>query len=105
VHYGGVGNHLAERLGQEIDLEVRCTVLGHTQRGGTPNSFDRVLGTRLGAYAVQAAAEGKLGNMVALKTPEISLVPLQSLAGIVRKVPPTSQLIQCAESIGINLGR
>lgn len=105
VHYGGVGNHLAGRLSQEIDLEVRCTVLGHTQRGGTPNSFDRVLGTRLGAYAVQAAAEGKFGTMVALKTPEISLVPLQSLAGIVRKIPPTSQLIQCAESIGINLGR
>ena len=105
AHYGGVGNYLAGRISQEIELEVRCTVLGHTQRGGTPNCFDRVLGTRLGAYAVQAAAEGKFGNMVALKTPEISLIPLESLAGIVRKIPPTSQLIQCAESVGINLGR
>ena len=105
AHFGGVGNYLADKIGREINLEVRCTVLGHTQRGGTPNSFDRVLGTRLGAYAVQAAAEGQFGHMVALKTPEISLVPLKSLAGIVRKIPPTSQLIQCAESIGINLGR
>jgi len=105
VHYGGVGNYLAGKISREIDLEVRCTVLGHTQRGGTPNCFDRVLGTRLGAYAVQAAKEGRFGNMVALKTPEISLVPLQSLAGIVRKIPPTSQLIKYAESIGVNLGR
>ncbi|GJL78726.1 MAG: ATP-dependent 6-phosphofructokinase [Nitrospinaceae bacterium] len=105
VHYGGVGNYLAEKISQVIDLEVRCTVLGHTQRGGTPNCFDRVLGTRLGAYAVQAAAKGQFGNLVALKTPDISLVPFQSLAGTVRRIPPHSQLIQCAESIGISLGR
>jgi len=105
VQYGGVGNYLAGKISEQVDMEVRCTVLGHTQRGGTPNCFDRVLGTRLGAYAVQAADEGKFGNMVALKTPDISLVPLQSLAGVIRKIPPTSQLIQCAEAIGINLGR
>ncbi len=103
--YGGVGNYLAEQITRQIDLEVRCTVLGHTQRGGTPNCFDRVLGTRLGAYAVQAAVEGEFGNMVALKTPDISLVPLKSLAGIVRKIPLTSQLIRCAEDIRISLGR
>ncbi|NIQ02799.1 MAG: 6-phosphofructokinase, partial [Nitrospinaceae bacterium] len=88
-----------------IDLEVRCTVLGHTQRGGTPTSFDRVLGTRLGAFAVQAAVEGQFGTLVSLKTPQIDLVPLKSLVGVVRKVPPSSQLIQCAEAIGIGLGR
>ncbi len=102
---GGVGSHLAEKISREIDLEVRCTVLGHTQRGGTPNSFDRVLGTRLGAFAVQAAAEGRFGTMVALKTPEITLVPMKGLAGMVRNVPMQSQLIACAESIGVSLGR
>jgi 6-phosphofructokinase 1 len=80
-------------------------VLGHIQRGGTPNSFDRVLGTRLGEYAVQAAAAGNFGNMVSLKTPDIVLVSLKELAGKVRRVSPTSQLIQCAEGIGITLGR
>jgi len=103
--YGGVGNYLAEQISQKIDLEVRCTVLGHTQRGGTPNCFDRVLGTRLGAYALEAAAKGEFGNMVALKTPDISLVPLKTLAGIVRKIPATSQLIRCAEETRISLGR
>ena len=103
--YGGVGGYLTERIRNEIELEVRCTVLGHIQRGGTPVSFDRVLGTRLGAFAVRAAAKGQFGHMVALKTPDLALVPLKTLAGVVRKIPSTSQLLECAESIGICLGR
>ena len=102
---GGIGFHLANEIKKRIDLEVRCTVLGHIQRGGTPTAFDRVLGTRLGSFAVQAAAEGKFGNMVSLRTPDITLVPLKELAGVVRRVPTDCQLIKCAESIGINMGR
>ena len=102
---GGIGFHLANEIKKRIDLEVRCTVLGHIQRGGTPTAFDRVLGTRLGSFAVQAAAEGKFGNMVSLQTPDIILVPLKELAGVVRRVPTDCQLIRCAESIGINMGR
>ncbi len=102
---GGVGQYLADQIKKRIDLEVRCTVLGHIQRGGSPCAFDRVLGTRLGSFAVQAAAEGSFGTMVALDTPRITLVPLSELAGKVRTVPADSQLIQCAESIGISMGR
>jgi len=102
---GGIGNALAKRLGQQIDLEVRCTVLGHIQRGGTPITFDRVLGTRFGAFALQTAQQGQFGNMVALHTPDLELVPLEQLAGHQRTVPLNSQLIQTAESIGICLGR
>ncbi|MZH04059.1 MAG: ATP-dependent 6-phosphofructokinase [Nitrospinae bacterium] len=102
---GGVGYHVAKKISEQIDLEVRCTVLGHTQRGGTPLAFDRILGTRLGTEAVQAASEGKTGNMVALQGREIVLVPLKSLAGIVRQVPADSPLIRTAESIGVCLGR
>ena len=80
-------------------------MLGHIQRGGSPCAFDRILGTRLGSYAVQAAAEGSYGTMVALKTPDIALVPLSELAGKVRRVAPDSQLIQNAELIGISMGR
>lgn len=102
---GGVGNYLAKLLSDQIDLEVRCTVLGHTQRGGTPLAFDRVLGTRLGTRAVEAAAEGQFGTMVALKSLNIALIRLESLAGVVRQVPDDSQLVRTAESIGICLGR
>ncbi len=102
---GGVGQYLADQIKKKIDLEVRCTVLGHIQRGGSPCAFDRVLGTRLGSYAVKAAAEGKFGTMVALDTPDMVLVPLEQLAGKVRTVPVDSQLIECAESTGISMGR
>ena len=102
---GGVGFHLAKQIENRIDLEVRTTVLGHIQRGGSPNSFDRVLGTRLGSFAVDAAAQGRFGTMVALKTPDMVLVDLKDLAGKVRTVSLDSQLIRCAESIGINMGR
>jgi 6-phosphofructokinase 1 len=102
---GGIGFHLANEIKERIELEVRTTVLGHIQRGGSPTAFDRVLGTRLGSYAVQAAAEGKFGTMVALHTPHMALVPLHELAGLVRRVPPDDQMISCAESIGINMGR
>lgn len=102
---GGVGFHLAAEIRKRIDLEVRCTVLGHIQRGGSPTAFDRILGTRLGSHAVEAAADGKFGNMVSLHTPDMTLVPLSELAGVVRRIPLDSQLIRCAESIGINLGR
>ena len=102
---GGIGFYLADQIKKKINLEVRCTVLGHIQRGGSPTSFDRVLGTRLGSFAIDAASKGKFGNMVALQTPNIILVPLKELAGKVREVPLDSQLIHCAESIGINMGR
>ncbi len=102
---GGVGAYLADQIKKRVDLEVRCTVLGHIQRGGSPCAFDRVLGTRLGSEAVRAAEEGKFGTMVALRTPDIVLVPLSELAGKVRRVPLDSQLIRCAEAIGISMGR
>jgi ATP-dependent phosphofructokinase / diphosphate-dependent phosphofructokinase len=79
---GGVGYHVADEITERIDLEVRYTVLGHTQRSGTPLVFDRVLGTRLGTDVVQAAADKKIGNMVALQCREIILKPLISLAEI-----------------------
>lgn len=102
---GGIGFHLANQIRERIPLEVRTTVLGHIQRGGSPTAFDRVLGTRLGAAAVDAAARGEFGTMVALKTPDVVLVPLSELAGICRTVPVDHQLIRTAEATGVNLGR
>ncbi|MGE4297739.1 MAG: 6-phosphofructokinase [Desulfovibrionaceae bacterium] len=102
---GGVGMYLAKQIKDRIDLEVRTTVLGHIQRGGSPCAFDRVLGTRLGVAAVDAAAKGTFGVMVALRTPNIELVPIESLAGVVRRVPVDAQMIHAAEATGINMGR
>lgn len=74
--HGGIGNTLAQELEKRTGYETRATVLGHIQRGGSPTAFDRVLATRFGVAAIDAATEGKTGTMVALRATEIVLVPL-----------------------------
>jgi 6-phosphofructokinase 1 len=74
--FTGVAQQLGEELERRTGKEVRATVLGHVQRGGTPTSFDRVLATRFGLHATVAAHKGQFGSMVALRGTEIELVPL-----------------------------
>jgi 6-phosphofructokinase len=74
--FTGVAQQLGEELERRTGKEVRATVLGHVQRGGTPTSFDRVLATRFGLHATTAAHEDRYGSMVALRGTEVELVPL-----------------------------
>lgn len=78
---GGVGNLLASEIEARTGFETRATILGHIQRGGSPTAFDRVLATRFGIGAIDAAHEGKTGNMVALRGTDIVLVPLAEAVG------------------------
>src|SRR5918997_1740550 len=78
------GEELEARTGKE----VRTTVLGHVQRGGTPTSFDRVLATRFGLHATVAAHDGRVGRMVALRGTEIELVPLADAVARLKTVTP-----------------
>ncbi|HEV7726791.1 MAG TPA: ATP-dependent 6-phosphofructokinase [Modestobacter sp.] len=87
--FTGVAQQLGEELERRTGKEVRTTVLGHVQRGGTPTSFDRVLATRFGLYATIAAHEGHTGQMVALHGTEIRLVPLADAVARLKTVPPT----------------
>ena len=59
---GGIGQRLEGEIESRTGFETRTTVLGHTQRGGTPTAFDRVLATRFGIAAVDAASEGRWGR-------------------------------------------
>src|ERR671921_1473799 len=61
---GGLGHHLAAELSERTGKEARCVVLGHIQRGGSPNAFDHMLATNFGASAGRALARGKTGVMV-----------------------------------------
>jgi 6-phosphofructokinase 1 len=74
---GGIAVHLEQEIEKRTGFESRMTILGHVQRGGTPNAFDRVLGTRFGVAAVDAATRGEFGKMVALRGTAIEVVPLQ----------------------------
>ena len=85
---GGIGQVLGPEIERRTGFETRVTVLGHVQRGGTPTAFDRVLATRLGVAAIDAAHEGSWGTMPALKGERIELVPLRDAVSELRTVPP-----------------
>ena len=83
---------------------MRITVPGHTQRGGSPCPYDRVLATRLGAAAAQLVWNKEYGYMVAIKSGEITKVPLGEVAGKLKCVDPASSIIQEARWTGISFG-
>jgi ATP-dependent phosphofructokinase / diphosphate-dependent phosphofructokinase len=84
---GGIGQLLEREIGERTGFETRTTVLGHIQRGGTPTAFDRVLATRLGLAAVDAAHERLWGTMPALKGTKVKLVALREAVADLRTVP------------------
>ncbi|ANF13439.1 6-phosphofructokinase [Clostridium butyricum] len=102
IRLGGIGNKLAEDLEKLVkEREVRCTVLGHIQRGGTTCTFDRILSTRYGVGAVELINEGKFGSMVCLKGNEITYDSLENVIGNNKKVDPEGELVTVAK-IGIS---
>ena len=104
VRLGGIGHVLAEQLKQRIGSEVRTTILGHMQRGGTPTPYDRNLSTAFGARAAALVAEGAFGQMVALQNGAFTEVPLESVAGKTRTVPKSAPLIAAGQAVGTSFG-
>ena len=84
---GGIGQRLEREIEQRTGYETRATVLGHVQRGGSPTAFDRVLATRLGLAAIDAAHDGAWGMMTALRSTNIELVRLADAVAELRQVP------------------
>jgi 6-phosphofructokinase 1 len=101
---GGIGVHCRAELEGLVEKEVRCVVLGHLQRGGRPNAFDRMLATNFGSCAVRALAEGKRGVMVALQAGDIVPVPISEAIANTKTVPPNGQLVRTARDTGISFG-
>lgn len=104
VRLGGMGETVAKRIEDETGLETRVTVLGHVQRGGSPTAFDRLLATRFGAVALQAASKGEFGVMTSLQRNDVTTVLLKDAVGKQRLVPPESQLVFAARAVGTCLG-
>lgn len=95
-----IGKEIEERTGQE----VRITVPGHTQRGGEPCPYDRVIASRLGAAAARLIIEEKYGYMVGFRSNEIIPIPLSEVAGRLKTVNPDSSIIREAKGLGISFG-
>ena len=102
LRLGGVGRYVSKKVEELTGKEARCVVLGHLQRGGSPNAFDRMLGTSFGACAVRALVNGDLGKMVALQSNKITIVPLSEAIANIKAVNPKGQLVRTARDIGIS---
>lgn len=102
--YPSVSYEIAHDIQEKAGLEVRVTVPGHTQRGGSPDSYDRVFASRLGAEAAKLILEGKYGYMVGYVNREIVRVPLDEVAGKLKTVSPDSSIVKEAKMLGISFG-
>jgi 6-phosphofructokinase 1 len=101
---GGIAYQVASEIAQHVDLEIRVTVLGHIQRGGSPIAFDRVLATRFGKAAADLIARGDFGRMVALRGDEIVAVKIADAVSNPKAVDPNGELVRTARSLGISFG-
>jgi 6-phosphofructokinase 1 len=102
---GGIGHAVAAEIERCTQLETRVIVLGHLQRGGGPDSFDRVLASRFGVHAVELIAAGNFGKMIAYRKAEVCAIPLKDAVAGPNTVDPDGDLAFTAEALDISLGR
>ena len=105
LRLGGVAHRLSQQLQPLLQAEVRATVLGHVQRGGSPTPFDRVLATLYGNQAAQLLLQGQFGCMVTLSGGQLGHIALAEVAQQQRTVPAGHPLLQAAQQIGVCLGQ
>lgn len=101
---GSVGNLVGDAIALAAHKEVRVSVLGHIQRGGSPSPFDRILATRFGVAAVDLIAQGGFGKMVCLRNTRIEAVDIADAIGHLKVVDPHSDLVCTARALGICFG-
>ncbi|HEX7831639.1 MAG TPA: ATP-dependent 6-phosphofructokinase [Thermoanaerobaculia bacterium] len=101
---GGIAYQVAADIQAHIDHEIRVTVLGHIQRGGSPLAFDRILASRFGAMAGELIAKKQFGQMVALRSDEIIAVPIADAVSRPKYVDPDGQMVHTAINLGISFG-
>ena len=102
--YPSVSYEIAHQIEEKTGNEVRVTVPGHTQRGGSPCPYDRVLSTRIGVGAAECIINEEYGVMVGIVNGKIKTIPLEECAGKLKTVSPKDQLVKAAKQIGISFG-
>ena len=101
---GGMAQQVAMDIEERTGRETRHLVLGHLQRGGGPNSYDRLLALRFGAAAVKLVRDGRFGCMVALAPPDVLAVPLGEAIARIKTVPVDGDIVQTARALGTCMG-
>ena len=100
----GAAQRVGEALDPLLEADMRVTVLGHIQRGGSPSSFDRILATRYGVSAAELVAAEQFGKMVSLRNGEIEPVDLACAVAAPKRVDPAGQLVRQARDLGVSFG-
>jgi 6-phosphofructokinase 1 len=101
---GGIAEYVAKEIAARTGKETRSLVLGHLQRGGSPTTFDRLLGLRFGAAAIRCIREGKTNVMVALDPPIVKAIPIDTAISRMKTVPLDCDTILTARALGISFG-
>lgn len=101
---GGVAYQVAADIQNHIDLEIRVTVLGHIQRGGSPIAYDRILASRYGVEAAKCIARKQFGHMVALRGDTIMPVLIADAVSRPKYVDSQGEIVRAARSLGISFG-
>lgn len=101
---GGIGDMITEEIRKRMQIEARCVVLGHLQRGGGPTAFDRVLATQYGAHAVRLVEEGRFGEMVCYDPPNITSIGISRAIDRLSTVDPMGSAVMAAKALGISFG-
>jgi 6-phosphofructokinase 1 len=101
---GGMAGVVAVEIHTRTGHETRELVLGHLQRGGGPNAYDRLLALRFGAAAVRFVEQGLFGTMVAFVPPDVKPVPLADVIGKTKTVPVDGDIVSTAREMGICMG-
>ncbi len=104
-HLGGIGAMVAEKLNQITKVDTRITVLGHVQRGGSPDAYDRILGSAFGVYAVDLIQQKKFGDVVGIKNGKFTQTKYAEVLDRTSPVSLTGHFVRTAECTGICLGR
>lgn len=102
--YAAKSYEIADELMKTTDMDIRVSVLGYMQRGGTPSPYDRILSTQFGTTAAELLYKGDFGNMVAIEKGELVAKPLEEVAGKLKLVPSDHALIKNARMIGTCFG-
>jgi 6-phosphofructokinase 1 len=104
-HLGGAASRLKKELKDAgCETDMRVTILGHLQRGGIPNAYDRILATQFGVKAMEMVLDEDYGKMVAYKHPNIVGLPIKDVISTYNRIGPDDQLVKTARGIGMNLG-
>ncbi len=104
VRLGGIGQVVASEIQRRLNVETRCVVLGHLQRGGAPTYFDRCLSTQYGAHAVRLIEEKKFGHMVSYDPPNMTSISIEVAIERLHEVDPNGAAVQAARAMAVSFG-